>query len=155
MNRKINHIHERALRLVYNDYNSIFKELLDKDNSVCIHHRNLQYLAIEMFKVKNNLSPQFMQELFTYIGDGHRTRAGSDRFLRPNVATVNNGEKSLRNFGPILWNTMLPDELKRCTSLEIFKEKVKFWVPDMCKCTLCKTYIGQISNLCSMPGKQI
>ena len=85
-----------------------------------------------------------MQELFTDIGDGHRTRAGSDRFLRPNVGTINNGEKSLRNFGPILWNTMLPDELKRCTSLDIFKEKVKFWVPDMCKCTLCKTYINPI-----------
>ena len=25
MNRKINHLHERALRLVYNDYNSTFK----------------------------------------------------------------------------------------------------------------------------------
>ena len=38
MNRKINHIKERALRLVYDDYLSSFDELLRKDNSVCIHH---------------------------------------------------------------------------------------------------------------------
>ena len=52
MNRKINHIEERALRLVYDDYLSSFDELLRKDNSVCIHHRNIQRVAIEMFKVK-------------------------------------------------------------------------------------------------------
>ena len=144
MNRKINHIHERALRLVYNDYSSTFSELLIKDKSVCIHHKNLQQLAIEMYKVKNKLSPPFMQELFTHVGEGGGTRSGGDKFLRPNVDKVNKGEHSLRSFGPLLcvmWNTMLPDKLKSCESLENFKENVKSWIPDNCKCTLCKTYI--------------
>ena len=141
MNRKINHIHERALRLVYNDYSSTFNELLIEDKSVCIHHKNLQQLAIEMYKVKNKLSPPFMQELFTHVGEGGGTRSGGDKFLRPNVDKVNKGEHSLRSFGPLLWNTMLPDKLKSCESLENFKENVKSWIPDNCKCTLCKTYI--------------
>ncbi len=141
MNRKINHIHERALRLVYNDYSSTFNELLIKDKSVCIHHKNLQQLAIEMYKVKNKLSPPFMQELFTHVGEGGGTRSGGDKFLRPNVDKVNKGEHSLRSFGPLLWNTMLPDELKSCESLENFKDNVTSWIPDNCKCTLCKTYI--------------
>ena len=34
MNRKMNHIHERALRLVYNDYSSTFEELLKKENGL-------------------------------------------------------------------------------------------------------------------------
>ena len=42
MNIKINHVHERALRLVYRDYISTFEELLIQDKSVCIHHRNIQ-----------------------------------------------------------------------------------------------------------------
>ena len=46
MNRKINYIHERALRLVYDDYTSSFNELLIKDNTVSIHHRNIQNVAI-------------------------------------------------------------------------------------------------------------
>ena len=34
LKRKIDHIHERALRLVYDDYTSSFKDLLQKDGSV-------------------------------------------------------------------------------------------------------------------------
>ena len=37
-NNKINKLHERALRTVYNDYNSKFEELLTKDSSFTIHH---------------------------------------------------------------------------------------------------------------------
>ena len=64
INRKINHIHERSLRIVYRDYNSSFKDLLKKDNSVCIHHRNIQRLAVELFKVKENLSNTTMSDTF-------------------------------------------------------------------------------------------
>ena len=35
-----------------------FEELLERDNSFTIHERNLQKLAIEMFKVDNGLSVQ-------------------------------------------------------------------------------------------------
>ena len=45
LNRKINHLHERALRLVYDDYTSYFDDLLQKDGSVSIHHRNIQNVA--------------------------------------------------------------------------------------------------------------
>ena len=48
-NRKINMLHERCLRIIYNDKQSSFTELLNKDNSVSIHIRNIQRLAIKMF----------------------------------------------------------------------------------------------------------
>ena len=54
LNKRINGLHKRALSLVYNDFSSSFSELLEKDKSVTIHHRNLQTLAYEIFKVKNN-----------------------------------------------------------------------------------------------------
>ena len=44
LNERINHIHERVLRIVYKDFNSSFQELLIKDNSSNIHHRKLQNL---------------------------------------------------------------------------------------------------------------
>ena len=50
LNNKINGLHERCLRLIYSDRNSSYEELLDKDNTVPIHQKNLQKLAIEMFK---------------------------------------------------------------------------------------------------------
>ena len=54
INNKINKLHERALRLVYSDHISTFDELLLKDESLTVHHRNLQKLAIEMYKIKHN-----------------------------------------------------------------------------------------------------
>ena len=47
LSKKINYIHERALRVVYNDSNSNFEELLIKNKSVTIHHRNKKQLIIE------------------------------------------------------------------------------------------------------------
>ena len=64
INRKINHIPERSLRIVYRDYNNTFKDLLKKDNYVCIHYRNIQSLAVELFRVKENLSNTIMSDIF-------------------------------------------------------------------------------------------
>ena len=50
LNNKINRIHERARRLVYQN-NLGFAELLDLDNSVTVHQKNLQVLATEIYKV--------------------------------------------------------------------------------------------------------
>ena len=53
-NSKINHIHERALHIVYKNNVLSFEELLELDKSFKIHHRNIQ--SLELFKRKNNLS---------------------------------------------------------------------------------------------------
>ena len=66
-NHHINRIHERALKAVYKDHNSLFDELLEKDNSCKIHDRKLQKLVTEIFKVKMNLAPEIMKEVFEII----------------------------------------------------------------------------------------
>ena len=63
-NHHINRIHERTLRVVHKGYNSSFDELLEKDKSLRIHDRNLQKLVTEIFKVKMNLGPELMKEVF-------------------------------------------------------------------------------------------
>ena len=133
MHKKINHIHERALRLVYKDYKTSFEELLRKDDSVSFHHRNIRCLATEMYKVKNDLSPPFLQELFTY-------NENTKKFTRPNVRTVKMGDGSIRSFGPIVWNTMLPDTIKESPTLDIFKDRIKSWIPSGCPCRLCNNH---------------
>ena len=48
-NNRINRLHDRVLRMVYNDKRSSFEELLRKDGSVSIHVRNIQVLMIELY----------------------------------------------------------------------------------------------------------
>ena len=138
MNRKINRIHERALRLVYLDYTSGLDDLLRKDNTVSIHHRNIQLVAIEMFKVKNNLSLEIMQTLFNINDNGMCKKS----FFIPNVITEYKGKDSIRYFGPVVWDCMLPEKLKSIETLEEFKTDIKKWVPENCPCRLCKEYVG-------------
>ena len=63
-NSKINMLHERCLRIIYNDKQSSFTELLNKDSSVSIHIKKIQKLAIEMFKSYKGLSPPIMDSVF-------------------------------------------------------------------------------------------
>ena len=47
LNNKINRLHGQCLRIIYNEQTSTLKELLEKNNAVSIHYRNIQALAIE------------------------------------------------------------------------------------------------------------
>ena len=64
VNNKINRLHERALRIVYSDYKSLFCELLEKAKSFSIRHKNIQSLVIEIYKFLHNLSPCIMNNIF-------------------------------------------------------------------------------------------
>ena len=52
-NNRNNELHERALRLIYSEHESRFKDLLTKDGSFTVYHYNIQTLAIELYKVYN------------------------------------------------------------------------------------------------------
>ena len=64
LNNKTNRLHERALRIGYSDFKSPFNELLQKDNSFTIHHRNIQRLSIDISKFLNGLSPSIKINVF-------------------------------------------------------------------------------------------
>ena len=96
--------------------------------------------AIEMYKIKHNLAPPFMNELFSFKANNKGTRSG-DKFARPHVESVKKGDRSLRTFGPIVWNNMLPEKLKACKSLDEFKNSIKSWTPENCPCELCKIFV--------------
>ena len=66
LNNRTNNTHHRALRIAYQDKKSSFEELLENDNSVSVRMRNLQYLATEIFNVKNVSSPIIMNEVFNF-----------------------------------------------------------------------------------------
>ena len=62
----LNNIHERALRIVYRDYESTFQQLLKQNNSVSINQSNVLILATEIFKKKNSLNPVIVEDVFNF-----------------------------------------------------------------------------------------
>ena len=109
-NNKINRLHEPCLRIIYSDKQSSFQTLLEKDGSVSIHNRNLRSLATEMYKVKNNLSPSIVTDLFEQRNEIYDLR-NNNPFSIPAVRTVYHGSESISFLGPKIW-TILPDAIK-------------------------------------------
>ena len=119
LNNKIKKLHERALRLVYKNETSTSDELLDLDNAVTVHQRNLQKLAMEMYKAKKHISPTPMQEIFAEQIISYDLR--NQRYWQvPNARTVYNGLESIRYRGPKIWAS-LPTTIKESKSLAEFK----------------------------------
>ena len=118
LNRKINHIHERFLCIVYRDYNSSFNDLLKKDKFVCIHHRNIKSLVVELFKMKESLSNRIMKDIIK-VEFNIRNRF----FQKYTVNTTKSDVNSLWNFASKVWN-MIRIEIKISSNVEMFKNKL-------------------------------
>ena len=71
-----------------------FEELLQIDNSFTIHHRNLQNLAIEMYKSKNKISPGITNNIFKERNMPHNLR-NSNPYCASNIRTVNKGNEKV------------------------------------------------------------
>ena len=93
LNGRINRLHERALRIVYNDDKSTFNELLIKDESYTVHERNIQTLAIELYKVAYGLSPKIMNLIFPL--NTQANYPGENTFKTYNVLKPSLGELKL------------------------------------------------------------
>ena len=110
LEHKLNKLHERSLRIVYNDDKLSFNDLLKLDNSVTIHQKNIQKLAIEIYKCVHDISPPLMKEIFLnskYTGPHLRS---DKQFEMPNIKTTYKGEESLKAFAPKIWK-LIPENI--------------------------------------------
>ena len=99
LNHKINHIHEWALCIICDDYSSSFEDLLNEDKSATIHQRNLQKLAIEIFKVKIGIAPLVVNEIFTFAENNTYNLGSGMHLSRVNVHSTQYGLESIGNLG--------------------------------------------------------
>ena len=138
VNSKINHLQERSLRIVYNDYIISFEDLLKKDNSFKIHHKNIQSLAIELFKVEKGIANPILCDIFPLRSIDYNLRSQTD-FSVSSVNTTHFGLNSLRYFASKVWN-IIPLELKNLNGVEIFKSEIRTWEPKYIMSTIYSQY---------------
>ena len=135
----MNRLHERALKLVYSNYNTSFEELLQIDQSFSIHHRNIKNLAIEIYKFIHGYSPAMMSSVFKIKHSLQYSLRNHSELYGRNPKTVRYGTESIAHLAPKIWS-LVPEDIKLSNNLKIFKSKIKKWMPD-CPCRLCKTYL--------------
>ena len=140
-NKKINRLHKRALRLVYDDYSSSFETLHERDSSFTIHHQNIQSMLIEICKSLNKASAKnFFDSLFEFK---FRQSQFPLELKMPFCNSVYHGKNSIRYFGPQIWN-YIPFEIRDAATLEDFSRKIKCWKPEECPCRLCMHYEREV-----------
>ena len=113
--------------------------------------KNLQYLATEIYKVKNGPSPEIMNEVFIFQeNENYDLRSGTHPTNR-NIHTAHFGTDTIINLGPKSWK-LLPDEIKNASSLLVFKSRIKTWTTDNCPCRLCKTFFKDLGFIEVFPN---
>ena len=127
----------KDLRITYNNKSPSFQDLLDRDNSVTIHHRNIRTL-----EVLHGLSPPLFNEVFMERNCSYNLQ-GSNFLNRRRVNSVKFGTESVSFLAPKIWDILLK-EIKKSETLNAFNAKIKNWVPQECPCRLCKTYVSQV-----------
>ena len=145
MNVRINKLQERSLRILYRDDESTFEELLVKDNSITVHDQNIKLLALEMFKVKNDIQPNVLGRFVTHHEHNYDSRQNT-QFLRDKVNSNTYGLESIRILGPKIWE-LLPQWMKLIENINSFKDKIQRWKVENCPCKLCKVYVHEVGYL--------
>ena len=137
--KKVEALQKRALRFLYNDYNSPLEEILKKSGKVCMEVNRLMYLFIEIFKSINNINPSFMKQIVQPRETNKTVRNQYKLNLSvPKVNQVSYGEKSLRFYGPKIWNS-LPFLVKFRENLKTCKGIIKNWNGSTCNCRVCQS----------------
>ena len=115
---------EKALRIAHFDYKLTFQELLDKHACFSMHYRNIQTLAIEIYKHIHGLLPVIMGEVFkTNRTLPYNHRAHNELSSRVSK-TVKYGTKTISFSTPKICS-LVAGKIKVFSSLEAYKSKIR------------------------------
>ena len=134
VNERVNRIHKRALRAVYNDFTSNYEQLLSKGNHQMIHQQNLKALSVKVFKSINDYSPRFIKDMFVVKVPNYNYRIRNLLTL-PKTSTITYGIHSFSYRACSTWNN-INDEVKNSPFVSMCKRRLKSIVIK-CSCKLC------------------
>ena len=115
------------------------------DNSVSVHCKNMQCLAIGLHSVFNGISPDVMKDVFALsTSSNYNIRNRSTNYSKSCrlFYLVYNGTESLSHLALRLWE-LVPNDIKALNSLSEFKNAIRLRKPERCTCRICKSCITQ------------
>ena len=134
---KMEKLQYRALRLVFNDFESSYETLLERVNMPSLHVSRIRLIATESFKILHKMTPLYLQDLLSYKNSAYTFRY--DNLVDvPRVRTTKYGKSTFRYEAAQVWNS-LPNELRKVEDFREFRRLVDTWSGAACKCSLCKS----------------
>ena len=107
---KIDKIQERARRFVLKDHTSNYKNLLLKSGFDSFRIYAVKSLVIELFKILEGMTPNYLSELFVKADTPYDTR-DTFKLIQPLKRTTTYGLRSFQYYGAHVWD-MLPVNMK-------------------------------------------
>ena len=92
--------------------------------------------------MKNNIALKILNLIFQTRTSSYNLQKNPSFYVRK-VHLLYRNTESLSFLGPKIWE-LVPDDIKQSESLDIFKSKIKNWVPLRCTCRLCRIYLQNI-----------
>ena len=132
---KIEKVQERGLRIIYNDHDSTYAELLAKSNRQLLYISRIKKVALHVYRSTNKHGPPLLWDMYTPNDTGYNLRHGQ-RLVQPKVNTTKYGLNSLRYDGASIWNS-LPSDIKSAVDANHFKTILKSWSGPSCRCGFC------------------
>ena len=81
-------------------------------------------------------------ETISYLGP-KSILSGTETISCLGPKSVFSGTETISYLGPKIWK-QVPNEIINSASINIFKNKIKDWIPNECPCRLCKVYMANL-----------
>ena len=89
-----------------------------------MHHRNIQVLVTELYKIANGFSPEIMEEVFPFNENTFYNTKNKRRFHLRSIKPVTFGSETLSHLAPKIWE-FGPVEIKNVDSAASFKRAIR------------------------------
>ena len=121
-NSKLEKIQERALKIIYKDYESTYNELITKSNSCTLLVSRLRILLCEVFKSIKKINTACLNDLFEIKVSDYSFR-DELKLYQPLKKNTTYGLRSLTYTGAKLWNDQSL-KINKETDLPMFKNYI-------------------------------
>ena len=134
--KKLEKLNLRALRQVYQDYESDYESLLTRDESESLQLQRQRLIAETVFKIFSRDCPSYLHSLISLKENSHRLRNQNAKL--PSFKTVKYGKNAFNYFGAKLWNE-LPSCIRKVENFGHFRRLISSWTGVKCKCAACRS----------------
>ena len=132
---KMEKLHERCIRFIYNEYDKKYFDILEEKKLTTLYGKRILIMCCETYKTKNGLNAAYMKDIFENRPSKYPSRNENNMYI-PKYNQLTYGYNSYRVQGAKFWN-YLPNEIKDATSYETFQKCIKELEMPFCYCQSC------------------